>query len=173
MPLARIVDLNRSPEEVSYFKGIAKELSSRYDEFLDHFDEKHRAPRLPGIHASELKCMRKGFYSMKGIEKRDRTSRMWRKRFEVGHAVHEMVQKQLQRMAVRERAMDIASSIAVQHGLVLEFEDEVKVGPALQELAFRYKIHSSCDGVFTFRDGVTNEIVMRIGLEIKTEAPDA
>jgi CRISPR/Cas system-associated exonuclease Cas4 (RecB family) len=173
MPLARIADLSRPPTEIEYFISVAKQLSTRYDEFLDNFDEKHRAPRLPGIHASELKCMRKGFYSLKGIEKRDRTSRTWRKRFEVGHAIHDMTQKQFHRMAVRERAMDIANSIAVQHGLLLEFEEETKVSPALQELAFRYKIHSSCDGVFTFRDGVTGEIVMRIGLEIKTEAPDA
>lgn len=174
MPLARIADLAGPPEEVEYLTSVAKELSTRYDDFLENFDEKHRAPRLPGIHASELKCMRKGFYSMKGIEKRDKTSRIWRKRFEVGHATHGMVQAHFHRMALRERAMEIASSFAATHGLYLEFEDEVTVDPSKQELARHYSIQSSCDGVFTFREGgPQGQIVLRVGLEIKTEAPDS
>lgn len=172
MPLATIADLNAPAEEVSYFIEIAKELSVHYNDFLENFSEDHREAREPGIHASELKCMRKGFYSLKNVEKKNQVSVMWRKRFETGHAVHHMVQAQFHRMAVRERAMQIATTFAASHGLFLEFEDEAKVSPQKQQIAAYYRIQSSCDGIFTFREGDKDgPIVLRVGLEIKTEAP--
>ena len=77
-------------------------------------------------------------------------------------------------MALRERAMQIAGTYAAEHGLYLEFQEEAPVAPSLQPLAAHYRIFSHCDGIFTFRDGgPEGEIVLRVALEIKTEAPSS
>lgn len=168
MSLARIADLNQSPEALEQYFAVARSLSKMYDELLEKWVEP-KDERPPGIHASELaKCARQAFYSCNDLEKRNVVEVNMRRRFHMGHAIHDMVQKELHIMA----ALAQAEEIAQQNGWYLEFEHEVKVNPQSQYLAAKYNIHSSCDGVFTFRELEHAEVVLRIGLEIKSEAPD-
>jgi hypothetical protein len=170
MPLASIADLNNA--EAPELVELAKKLSTMYDDFLDNFPEHN--DRLPGIHASDLSsCVRRTVYCLVATERKQSISKHWQKRFQMGHAVHAMVQNQLKRMAARENAKRFAESMALENGWHLTFEDEVKVKPELQELARYYKFHSSCDGVFSFRYSPEESPFLRVGLEIKTEAPDS
>lgn len=166
--LASIADLNRPLEDIQPYIDLAKSLSRMYDNFLENFEE-DRSERPKGIHASELnKCLRQTYYSLVGLEKKNSVDLGMRRRFHVGHAVHGMVQKELHKMA----AIAQAEEMAQRNGWYLEFADEVKIAPEHQALAAKYKIYSSCDGVFTFRELEHGEVVLRVGLEIKTEAPD-
>jgi CRISPR/Cas system-associated exonuclease Cas4 (RecB family) len=177
MPLASINDLNGPPEEVVRCIEQAKTLSAMYDEFLqleqDKPDDGHRKP---GVHASELyPCLRKPFYSLTLVEPRRRVSKFWLQRFKVGTAVHRMMQDDFHRMAKRSQkrlAMRLASHRAEELDADLHFEDEVPVGPEHQPLAAHYKLYSHADGVFTFTNRTTGQVILRIGLEIKTESPD-
>lgn len=130
-----------------------------FDEFLDA-PEEERDGRAPGIHASELcTCLRQVVYTLYGTKKVKDNTPMMRKKFMVGHAVHSMLQSAFHTMVKKK-------------GGAITFSDEVKVGDT--ELARKYDISSSCDGVFTVyaKKGEMLEPVMRIGLEIKTESPD-
>jgi hypothetical protein len=168
--LAGIADLDR-PEAPDMIE-LAQKLSTMYEDFLDDFQE-DKAVRDPGIHASEIvACIRKSFYCLTEVEKKSSPGKTWTKRFEVGHALHEMVQTHFRRMAKRENAKKYAQTLAKMNGWHLTFEPEVKVAPHLQELAAHYRIYSSCDGVFTFRLSPESPPFLRVGLEIKTEAPD-
>jgi CRISPR/Cas system-associated exonuclease Cas4 (RecB family) len=177
MALASIADLNGDPEEVARCIEQAKTLSAMYDEFLqleqDVPDDGHRKP---GIHASELyPCLRKGFYSLKLVEPRRRVSKFWLQRFKMGTAIHEMLQADFARMAkrsVQRLAMRMAEKRAEELDADLHFEKEVPVSPEHQALAKHYTLYSSADGVFTFTSRTTGQVILRIGLEIKTEAMD-
>ena len=174
MALASIADLNGPPEEVAARIEQAKELSALYDDFivLDQEDG-HRAP---GIHASELyPCLRKSVYCVLDVEKHANVSKFWKQRFKVGKVLHLMMQDDFHRMAKRsttDQAMRCASAMAEKMDCYIEFEDEAPVSPAHQPLAAHYKLYSSCDGVFTFKKKDTHEVVLRVGLEIKTESAD-
>lgn len=177
MPLASIADLNGPPEEVAHCIAQAMTLAEMYDEFLqleqDKPDDGHRKP---GIHASELyPCLRKPFYSMTLVEPRRRVSKFWLQRFKVGTAIHKMLQDDFHRMAkrsVKRLAMRCAEKRAEELDADLHFEDEAPVSPAHQALAKHYQLFSSADGVFTFTSRTTGQVVLRVGLEIKTESPD-
>lgn len=125
-----------------------------YDDFLDHFPSDSH-DRAPGIHASELAaCKRQVFYSLFGVEKRESVPREWRKRFEVGKAIHDMVQSHFEGMA--------RSS-----GGRLHFQREARVDDT--EIAKQLCISSSCDGIFTFYNNTGP--FARVGVEIKSMAP--
>jgi CRISPR/Cas system-associated exonuclease Cas4 (RecB family) len=154
--------------------SYAATLSDVYDDFV--FLDNEDRPRAPGIHASELyPCMRKSVYSVMDVEKRPHVEKFWKQRFKVGHALHAMLQNDFHRMAKRSasgQAMRRAEELADKNNWVMSFEDEVKIHPDIQALAKTYNIHSACDGIFTFRDRVTGEVMLRVGLEIKTASPD-
>ena len=174
MPLTSIADLNRPIEEIQPFIEMAKDLSTLYDDFLALEQDGH--DRAPGIHASELyPCMRKAVYSLTGTPRRPNVPKFWRQRFKVGGAIHLMMQDDFHKMAKRSQrgeAMRMAAALAETMDCYIEFEDEVKISPERQELAKRYNLQSHCDGVFKFIKRATGEVVLRVGLEIKTEAPD-
>ncbi len=178
MRLASIGDLNAPPEEVAACIAMAKKLSAMYDDFLlleQHDVVGQPDNRPPGIHASELyPCLRKPVYSVMGTEKRKLIPKFWLQRFKVGHALHSVVQNDFHRMAKRsqrELAMRLAEKHAEELNCVVEFQDEVPVSPAHQALAAHYQMYSSADGVFTFINKDTGDVVLRVGLEIKTESP--
>jgi len=157
MPLVTIDDLLTAPD-ADAMKTRARELSKIYDQYTVAPGDGHA--RRPGIHASECSgCQRKVVYSLLAYERRDQKSKNWRQRFEVGHALHHMIQRD-------------CHAIARRSGGLIDFEDEVKIAPELQPLAAKWFINSSCDGVFTFRDTPGGVPTLRVGLEIKTEAPD-
>jgi len=117
-------------------------------------------PRSGGIHASEIHgCERKIVYSILG---KPRSSThipvVWKKRFEMGHAVHNMLQKQFHQMANDSDG-------------TIEFDDEVRISPERQPMAEKWQIYSSCDGIFTFRENRDAPPTARLGLEIKTISP--
>ena len=112
--------------------------------------------RAPGIHASELSCQLKLVYNLLNVEKRpeNRDTNM-QMRFNLGHAVHGMVQHEFKLMCE-------------WMGGGLSFRDEVGIYPELGGPAAQYTMYSSCDGEFTFIHELTP--YLRVGLEIKTES---
>lgn len=176
MPLVSIADLNGPPDEVAYRTEQARQLSAMYDEFIT-FDDGHY--RAPGIHASELyPCLRKVIYSLLDVPRKPMVAKFWKQRFKMGSAIHSMVQADFHKMTAKSRALAYAAEFASTRGLFLKFEDELPCTPEHQALAAHYNIHSACDGVFTFyEDNPNNEQktpspVLRVGLEIKSEAPN-
>ncbi len=174
MPLVSIRDLNGNPDEVTKRVVQAQKLSALYDDFLT-YEEPNGTERAPGIHASELyPCLRKPVYSLMGVPRKPRVSKFWKQRFKMGHAIHDFVQGDFERMAAlsRKTALHAATQLAEEMHCYLEFTREVAVSPQLQEIARYYQIYSHCDGVFSFFDKETRECMLRVGLEIKSEAPD-
>jgi hypothetical protein len=171
--LATIADLQKTPEELEPYFNLATSLSTKYDELLENYPgDSHK--RRAGVHASELvKCKRQVSLCVMETEKREQIDPLMRKRFGVGHALHDLVQKDLIKMAARETARQQMSKVATTNGWYMEFEPEVVVAPELQPLAYEYQLTSSCDGVFTFRWEPEGKPFLRVGLEIKTEAPDS
>lgn len=167
MPLLTIDDLLKyNEEELAAPIHQAKALSSIYDAWLEE-DEGDAHSRKPGIHASEVaSCPRKMVYALRGETREGRNRKFWRQRFKAGHAIHGWLQDDFHKMAK-------------QSGGALRFESEVKIGPEHQQLAAAFNIQSSTDGVFTFCEAVGEDNgqplwvdVLRVGLEIKSEAPD-
>lgn len=121
--------------------------------------------REPGVHASELGCLLRVVYSLLGVERRPATDTDAKRtnmkmRFNIGHAVHAMLQHELKLMC---------------EWLVgdVQFQDEVRVNPEIGGPAAQYLMRSSCDGIFTFyppREDYTVNVpaYLRVGLEIKT-----
>jgi hypothetical protein len=166
MPLATINDLLTSaPDEV---EGLIKKASALCDVYETHLaeDAGDAHLRVPGIHASEVSgCGRRIVYSLIGMERRELlTAPVWRRRFRIGHAVHEMFQRDFKRMA---RAMGI-SGVQDWH---ISFEEEVPIAPRFQAMAHEWSIYSHCDGVFTIRERWDGPVVLRVLLEIKTKSP--
>jgi hypothetical protein len=159
MPLVTIADLQLPGVEEYLLR--AQKLSKMYDQFIEA-DPGNAGERAPGIHASEVSgCKRKIVYGLLAYEKRGQISKNWRQRFAVGHALHAMIQQ------------DFFDLAAKSGGLVkFECEEQVIISPTRQPMAKKWFINSSTDGVFTFYDEPGGPPVMRIGLEIKTEAMD-
>lgn len=123
-------------------------------------DDSHRPP---GIHASEISsCMRQAAYTMLSTEKKGafavRDPLFWWRKFEAGKALHAQIQGQMHRWGRAEKYL-------------VDFQDEVPITPYTSQTAAQYNIHSSCDGIFTFRevqsDGTLADVA-RLGLEIKS-----
>jgi CRISPR/Cas system-associated exonuclease Cas4 (RecB family) len=121
--------------------------------------------RGAGIHASEIsKCKRLVVYNLRGEEKKPATGESrdvgMQRRFDIGHAVHAMLQKEYELMCAWMNA---------HHGqTVMTFEAEVKIAPELQAVAAKYELMSHCDGILTFWwDGVP---YLRVGIEFKTKS---
>jgi hypothetical protein len=175
MPLARIEDLNGPSEEVAFRIEQAKGLSALYDEFVA-FDQEENHERPPGIHASEIyPCTRKAVYSCMGTPKKHNVSKFWKQRFKVGHAIHSMMQSDFDKMGQQAQddvnaAKSFASIIAEKMDCRMEFQSEVAISPKHQTIAAHYQLYSHCDGIFSFFSLKTNEIVLRVGLEIKSKS---
>jgi hypothetical protein len=144
-----------------------------YDEFIA-FDQADSHERAPGIHASELyPCLRKVVYSLMNVPKKNNVSKFWKQRFKVGSAIHDMLQRDFHKMAKQQvigQAKTFAEHIAEKMNCRMAFESEAPVSPKFQAIAAHYNIHSSCDGIFSFFDLDTDELVLRIGLEIKSKS---
>ena len=153
MKLTSIADLE--VQGALALEGLAQELSKLYDSFLDDFPE-NGEDREPGVHATELNtCMRQVVYTLWQTSKRGLVDRMWRKKFQVGHALHDMLQTHFAMMAARSNGR-------------LTFEKEVRVQdtPLGRELC----LASSCDGTFTFWE---NQLpLVRVGVELKSKSPE-
>jgi hypothetical protein len=139
---------------ISMLEQEVWKLSKLYDEYLDTVDE---PARTPGIHASELNtCKRQVVFSLLDTTRKADVEAKWRKKFDVGTAIHTMVQDHFTHMAQRSRGR-------------LTFEREVRVDDT--DLARRLFLTSSCDGIFTFFDEQGDPLI-RVALEAKTAAPD-
>jgi CRISPR/Cas system-associated exonuclease Cas4 (RecB family) len=118
--------------------------------------------RPPGLHASELcGCLRQACYSLHGTKKssnEDSVDINMLMRFDMGHAVHTLMQDDFQRMCM------------LADGRLI-FEHETKINAKTSELAARYMFASSTDGIFTFFDEHDNPY-LRVGLEIKSCSKD-
>ncbi len=156
--LLSIADLGKGQALLQPFIERAASLSTLYAKHLEA-DKGDAHERLPGIHASELGCERRVYYTLKDAPKKANIPKKWKLRFEHGHAVHHMVQRQFKEMA------------DATNGL-MTFEKEVKVSAKHQAIAAELHLDSSADGVFTFFDRPQGEQVLRVGCEIKTESPD-
>lgn len=139
-------------------RALIEGLDDSYVEALATFDDSK--VRHAGIHASEIsKCYRQAVYTMRGEPKSPRTGSKnerayWRKVLEHGHAIHSMLQHQFAKLGER---------------VEVDFEEETPLAPDLQELAKKWNIHSSCDGIFTFyKKTWKKKVLLRLGLEIKS-----
>lgn len=169
LKLATINDLKENPPEVTNeFVTRAMQLSSWYDQWKQQdmggysytVEVVANKQRTPGVHASEIsKCPRQAVYTLNGTEPRagEKNVNMQR-RFNFGHALHAMTQKELELMCAWLN----------QGQKLITFEPEASIHPSLQDVAAQYDIHSSCDGVFTF--WYQDEPYLRVGLEIKTKS---
>lgn len=168
MALLTIADLELQRNDLAIYLSRARTLKAIYDEYMRTSDERDFSytvesfgskTRTAGIHASESSgCQRAPVYSLMNVERKTapKLNLNMINRFAIGKAVHAMVQAQWH---------DIAR---LSNGTLL-FEDEVKVGPHLQEIAAQWDLHSACDGVITLLD-MNGEPFLRVGLEIKTES---
>jgi len=160
VPLLTIDDMLRgNPDEVASLIGQASLLSQKFDEYLRDSSrgEEHRAP---GIHASEVSgCERRIVYSLLNYPRSGGgTDNTWRKRFMMGTAVHEMLQGEFHKWAVRSKSC-------------VTFQDEVTIAPHLQQMAAKWHIFSHCDGMFVVRKSWDGPALFRVLLEIKTMSP--
>lgn len=165
MPLTTISDLlNGPPDEIEGLVKKATNLSDVYENFLEASPGDTHT-RVPGIHASEISgCERRIVYSLIGTERQELSGVAWRRRFRIGHAIHEMFQRDFQRMA---HAMGLN---AVQNWHI-SFEPELTIAPKFQALAKEWSIFSHCDGVFVIRERWDGPAILRVALEIKTKSP--
>ena len=137
--------------------------SNLYEQHI-HVDDGNHSERPPGIHASEISnCQLKAYYTLVGMEQRDNPNQnpMWRRKFKIGHAIHQMIQGELHRMAKRSNGL-------------ISFADEVSITPYQSMIAQCYSIYSSCDGLITIRErdaGGSLMDVARMAIEIKSASP--
>jgi len=161
-----IADLERPKDELVPLIEMATKLSDTYFDFLANDTATHKykvfiggeGERKPGIHASEISgCFRRLVYSVSDTERKSdpkTTNVNMRMRFKLGHAIHAMIQDDLERMAEASNG-------------ALHFLKEVRIVPGVSPVASEWGIESSCDGVFAFLDKDKNPY-MRVGLEIKS-----
>lgn len=166
MRLTTISDLLSGPtDEVEGLVRKASSLCDVYENFLTASPGDTHA-RVPGIHASEISgCERRIVYSLIGMERRELSGQAWRRRFRIGHSIHEMFQRDFQNMA---RQMGL-SEVQDWH---ISFEPELTIAPQYQAMAREWSIFSHCDGVFTVRERWDGPAVLRVALEIKTKSPN-
>lgn len=159
MGLVTLADLNAP--DVEEHLARASQISKMWDQYIAD-DPGNAHERRPGIHASEVSgCKRKIVYNLLAYEKRGQISKNWRQRFAVGHAIHEMIQKDFYGMAKKSGG-----------SLLYHAERDIIIAPERQEMAAKWHITSSTDGVFSFIDEPGGPITLRVGVEIKTEAAD-
>lgn len=134
----------------------AQDLTKIYDTFLDNYpDDSHE--REAGVHATELNtCLRQVVYTLFRTQKVAHVDRMWRKKFQVGHAIHDMLQRHFHMMVTNSNGR-------------LLFDDEVRVQdtPLGRELC----LTSSCDGIFTFCDDQLDPF-LRVAVELKSKSAE-
>lgn len=169
MALLTIDDLMQARGEDNGLVDIAHALSKMYEDFLDT-DEGEQHERPPGLHASEISgCLRKPVYTLTNTEKRGSSNgmmmsdRVWKRRFKIGHAVHDMFQKDFERMTKRPLH---------EGGYRLSFQKEFAINPTKGMLySSKWDIYSHCDGIFVISDANGTPLI-RIAIEIKTMSPD-
>lgn len=149
--LLSIQDLISNPGALELL-GTPQSLSTAYTEYLEH---PYQPPRPPGIHASEIiKCKRQAVYSLSGTVAAPKPNARMNARFEIGSAVHEMVQRHFTYMSNTRKTAP-------------KFRFEREVSTIKTPLGQRYIIDSRADGVYTLLD-VEDKPFARVGLEIKT-----
>lgn len=159
MPLLTIDDLEGNAKEVEHLFGRASMLSQMFDEYLSQSSrgEEHRAP---GIHASEVYgCDRRIVYSLLNYPRSGKgTDLTWRRRFMMGSAVHEMLQREFHKWA-----------LSSNH--TVTFQDEIPINPHTSAMAAKWHIFSHCDGKFVVRESWDGPAIFSCLLEIKTASP--
>lgn len=172
MALLTIDDLKANRPLDKQYADLATQLSAIYEEFLEN-EEGDARERPPGLHASEISgCPRKAVYSLCGTEKREKTEtlmskRVWRRRFAIGHKIHDMFQADFERMARKSGLHEHLGK-----GYTIEFTKEVGINPTKgMYYSSKWDIYSHCDGIFVIKNAA-GEPLVRIALEIKSMAPD-
>jgi len=138
---------------------ILDDIATRMEEQIENAPEdgNHRAG---GIHASEVSgCKRRLVYGVLNTERQGKASFIWKRRFSLGHKIHDMIQGEF-------------ATFSYSPNHTTKFQAEVKIAPGLQPMADKWDINSSCDGIFEIREKNPARLVLRAGLEIKSMNPD-
>ena len=159
MALKSINDLN-DPANLEAGLLVLDSLSQRVEEQIEN-EPGDGNERPGGIHASEASnCLRRLVYGIMDTPRRGNESFIWKRRFRVGHKIHDMLQGEFAQF-----------QYSPQH--TTRFFPEVKISPDKQEMAAKWNINSSCDGVFEIYEKEPEEtLILRIGIEIKSMNPD-
>lgn len=170
--LKTIADLKQPAESKQAFIEQARQVSRYFEQYKAQdaggysyiVDVGGSEERKPGVHASEIsKCFRLLVYSLMNTERLVNDTNPdvnMQMRFNVGHAVHGMLQNDMKRMCAW---LNVAAGYTV-----LTYEAEVEIHPGLGGNAEQWQLYSSCDGIFTwwFKD----QPYLRHGHEIKTQS---
>lgn len=158
MPLTSINEL-QDAQEVENGLVVLDSLSRRFEDWLES-EEEDGNERPGGIHASEVsKCLRRLVYGVMNTPRLGKSSYIWKRRFKMGHMIHNMLQSEFARF-----------QYSPQH--FTKFTDEVVISPELQAVAAQWDINSSCDGIFEIWERDPKRLLLRIGIEIKSMNPD-
>ena len=157
MALTSIADLN--PDNLEQGLSILDSVAQRMEDQIEA-EPGDGNERAGGIHASEISgCQRRLVYSVMDTKRQDKIAFVWRRRFKLGHKIHDMLQEEFKQL-----------SYSPEH--FTRFTEEVKISPTLQKVAAKWEIHSSCDGVFEIGEKSTGTLLLRAGVEIKSMNPD-
>jgi hypothetical protein len=157
-----IADLNQPAEYKATYvshamalEGLWHAWKEQHDGSLDITIKKGSGvERPPGLHASEISgCQRRLVYALQNTPKVIRNTVNMQRRFDLGTAVHEIVQWEF-----KEMCRWLGGSIL--------FKPEVTISPQSSAAAEELNAYSSCDGIFEFYH--QGSCYLRVGLEIKT-----
>ncbi len=185
MQIPRLVTIADLQQSMSY-KAPLIERAMRLSSYWDAWKVQNQEPyayevesrpskeRAPGIHASEIGCQRRVTYSLAATprqtvirevapgEDENMSDINMQRRFDLGHAVHAMIQTEF------ELFCDWMNRTAGR--VVITFHREVGINPSVGPLAAQWEMFSHCDGVFVFwHEG---EQYLRVAAEIKTKSGD-
>jgi CRISPR/Cas system-associated exonuclease Cas4 (RecB family) len=152
--------IERARQLSRYFEQYKAQDAGGYSYTVEVGGEKERAA---GIHASEVsKCQRLVVYSISGVERKKNEGATgdpnMQMRFNVGHALHAMLQNDMARMC------DWINTSSGE--VVLTYKAEQRISPELGGNAEQWGVYSACDGEFTWWH--KGDPYLRTGHEIKT-----
>lgn len=151
----------RTLEDLSKTIDLEKvlDLAKLYELGIDDSHDEHIA-RMGVFHPSAAgTCRRREVLSFTYVQPTDRVSKKMKAIFEIGHAIHDLVQTRLEGLGPR----------LVRYGLQYEFQREVPYDPETDQLFLELSIGGTTDGLLRIWNAVFEQ---RGVVEIKSQSHD-